>query len=243
VALETSWQWVASAITDKGNVRQANEDAILDQPQSGLWVVADGMGGHEAGEVASGAIVASLAEVGAIDQTSNFVNAVEDSLIDTNRRLYAASSTQGKVMGSTVAAVLALPGHCLCMWAGDSRVYRLRNFELEELTTDHSEVEELIAEGSLAREDAEGYPGENVITRAVGGEEELYLEVKLFDLAHKDRYLICSDGLYKDVKIHEIQEILSDGGISSVCQRLIDCAKSRRCSDNVSVIGVDFELR
>ena len=226
-----------------GNVRKANEDAILDRPQSGLWVVADGMGGHEAGEVASGAIVAGLSQLDAIDQVSKFVNTVEDSLMDVNRRLFAASSSQGKVMGSTVAAVLALPGHCLCMWAGDSRVYRLRNFELEELTTDHSEVEELIAEGSLKREDAEGYPGENIITRAVGGEEDLYLEVRLFELAHKDRYLICSDGLYKDVTIPEIQEILSDGDIASACRRLMDCAKSRRCSDNVSVIGVDFEQR
>lgn len=201
------------------------------------------MGGHEAGEVASGAIVAGLAQVGDSDQPSTFVDAVEDCLMDVNRRLFAASSSRGKVMGSTVAAVLALPGHCLCMWAGDSRVYRLRNFELQELTTDHSEVEELIAEGSLAREDADGYPGENVITRAVGGEDELFLEVKLFEMAHKDRYLICSDGLYKDVKFHEIREILSDGDVASACRRLIDCAKSRRCSDNVSVIGVDFELR
>lgn len=220
-----------------------NEDAIFDRPQSGLWVVADGMGGHEAGEVASGAIVAGLSQVVDIDQASKFVDAVEDCLIEVNRRLFAASSSQGKVMGSTVAAVLALPGHCLCMWAGDSRVYRLRNFELQELTTDHSEVEELIAEGSLARADADGYPGENVITRAVGGEEDLFLEVKLFEMAHKDRYLLCSDGLYKDVKFHEIQEILSDGDVTSACRRLIDCAKSRRCSDNVSVIGVDFEQR
>ena len=241
--MEASWQWASSAITDPGNVREANEDAILDRPQSGLWVVADGMGGHEAGEVASGAIVAGLSQVVDIDQASKFVDAVEDCLIEVNRRLFAASSSQGKVMGSTVAAVLALPGHCLCMWAGDSRVYRLRNFELQELTTDHSEVEELIAEGSLARADADGYPGENVITRAVGGEEDLFLEVKLFEMAHKDRYLLCSDGLYKDVKFHEIQEILSDGDVTSACRRLIDCAKSRRCSDNVSVIGVDFEQR
>jgi protein phosphatase len=241
--LEASWQWASTAITDPGNVREANEDAILDRPQSGLWVVADGMGGHEAGEVASGAIVAGLAQISDIEQPSAFVDTVEDCLIDVNRRLFAASSSQGKVMGSTVAAVLALPGYCLCMWAGDSRVYRLRNFELQELTTDHSEVEELIAEGSLAREDAEDYPGDNVITRAVGGEEDLYLEVKLFEMAHKDRYLLCSDGLYKDVEFHEIREILSDGDVTSACRRLIDCAKSRRCSDNVSVIGVDFEQR
>lgn len=241
--MDTTWQWVSSGISDVGNVRKINEDAILDRPQTGLWVVADGMGGHDAGDVASSAIVGSLAKLGDFDRPKEFVDAVEDRLIDVNRRLYEASGADGRVIGSTVAAVLALPGHCLCMWAGDSRVYRLRNFVLEELTTDHSEVEELIAEGSLRREDADDYPGENVITRAVGGEEDLFLEVRLFELRHKDRYLICSDGLYKDVSFDEIREFLSDGAITSACQKLLDCAKSRRCSDNVSIIGVDFEQR
>jgi serine/threonine protein phosphatase PrpC len=114
---------------------------------------------------------------------------------------------------------------------------------LRELTTDHSEVEELIAEGSLAREDAAGYPGENIITRAVGGEDDLYLEVRLFELGHKDRLLLCSDGLYKEVSFEEIREILSDGSIATAVQRLLELAKSRRCSDNTSVIGVEFEQR
>ena len=241
--MDTTWQWVSSGITDVGNVRKINEDAILDRPQSGLWVVADGMGGHEAGDIASKSIVTALGQLGEYDRPREFVDAVEDRLIDVNRRLYDASSADGRVIGSTVAAVLALPGHCLCMWAGDSRVYRLRNFVLEELTTDHSEVEELIAEGSLRREDAENYPGENIITRAVGGEDELYVEVRLFELRHKDRYLICSDGLYKDLSFAEIQNLLSEGDITYTCQRLLALAKSRRCSDNVSIIGVDFEQR
>jgi serine/threonine protein phosphatase PrpC len=238
-----TWQWVSSAVTDVGNVRKVNEDAILDRSQQGLWVVADGMGGHEAGDVASSSIVAALGSLGDFDKPSAFVDAVEDALLDVNRRLFAMSAEDGKVIGSTVAALLALPGHCLCMWAGDSRVYRLRNFELRELTTDHSEVEELIAEGSLAREDAAGYPGENIITRAVGGEDDLYLEVRLFELGHKDRMLLCSDGLYKDVSFEEIREILSDGSIATAVRRLLDLAKSRRCSDNTSVIGVEFEQR
>jgi protein phosphatase len=238
-----TWQWVSSAVTDVGNVRKVNEDAILDRSQQGLWVVADGMGGHEAGDVASSSIVAALGSLGDFDKPSAFVDAVEDALLDVNRRLFAMSAEDGKVIGSTVAALLALPGHCLCMWAGDSRVYRLRNFELTELTTDHSEVEELIAEGSLAREDAAGYPGENIITRAVGGEDDLYLEVRLFELGHKDRMLLCSDGLYKDVSFEEIREILSDGSIATAVRRLLDLAKSRRCSDNTSVIGVEFEQR
>jgi len=238
-----TWQWVSSAVTDVGNVRKVNEDAILDRSQQGLWVVADGMGGHAAGDVASSSIVSALASLGHYDTPSKFVDAVEDRLMDVNRRLFAMSAADGKVIGSTVVALLALPGHCLCMWAGDSRVYRLRNFELRELTTDHSEVEELIAEGSLAREDAAGYPGENIITRAVGGEDDLYLEVRLFELGHKDRMLLCSDGLYKEVSFEEIREILSDGSIATAVRRLLDLAKSRRCSDNTSVIGVEFEQR
>lgn len=234
---------MSAGITDVGNVRKVNEDAILDRPQTGLWVVADGMGGHEAGDVASSSIVASLAALGEYDRPRAFVDAVEDCIIDVNRRLYDASSAAGQIMGSTVVAVLALPGYALCMWAGDSRVYRLRNFELEELTTDHSEVEELIAEGSLNREDADDYPGENVITRAVGGEPELFLEVRMFELKHKDRFLLCSDGLYKDITFKEIESVLSDGAVTTACQRLLEMAKSRRCSDNVSIIGVDFELR
>jgi len=241
--MQTTWQWVSSAVSDVGNVRKINEDAILDRPRQGLWAVADGMGGHEAGDLASSSIVSELASLGHYDTPSQFTDAVEDTLMAVNKRLYAMSGVDGKVIGSTVAVLLALPGHCLCMWAGDSRIYRLRNFVLEALTTDHSEVEELIAEGSLSREDAPGYEGENIITRAVGGEDDLYVEVRLFELGHKDRFLLCSDGLYKEVDFDEIREILSDGGIPTAVQRLVDLAKSRRCSDNVSVIGVEFERR
>ena len=218
---------------------------MLDLPQRGLWVVADGMGGHQAGDVASSSIVEALSQVGEYDRPSKLVDEVEDRLISVNRKLYDTSQANGhgQVIGSTVAAVLALPAHCLCVWAGDSRVYRLRNFQLEQLTVDHSEVEELIAEGSLDRSEAGGYPGENVITRAVGGEEELVLEVQLFPMRHKDRYMICSDGLYKDVEFDEIREMMSDGSTADVCQRLLSCALSRRCSDNVSIVTVDFEQR
>jgi len=218
---------------------------MLDLPQRGLWVVADGMGGHDAGDVASSSIVSALANIGEFDGPGKLVNEVEDQLIDVNRRLYALSKEggQSQVIGSTVAAVVALPGYCLCIWAGDSRVYRLRDFNLEQLTIDHSEVEELIAEGSLERADASGYPGENVITRAVGGEEELVLEVRLVPMQNRDRYLICSDGLYKDVTPDEIGELMSNGNTADVCQKLLSCALSRRCADNVSVVAMDFEQR
>ena len=215
--------WVSSGVTHVGNVRKVNEDAMLDLPQRGLWVVADGMGGHKAGDVASASIVKALSSIGEFDKPSALVDYIEDRLMTVNNRLYELSKAdgQGHVIGSTVAAVVALPGHCLCMWAGDSRVYRLRDFQLEQLTTDHSEVEELIAEGTLDRSEAGGYPGENVITRAVGGEDELVVEVRLFP----------------------VRDMISDGSTSGACQTLLSCALSRRCSDNVSVVIVDFERR
>ena len=242
---ERSWQWVSTGMTNVGNVRKVNEDAILDLPQRGLWVVADGMGGHDAGDVASSSVVNSLSGIGEYDSPAKFVDEVEDQLIRVNYDLYTMSKQGGnqQVIGSTVSALVALPGYCLCIWAGDSRVYRLRDFNLEQITCDHSEVEELIAEGKLDPEEADGYPGENVITRAVGGEEGLILEMMMVPLKNRDRYLICSDGLYKDVKFDEIGELLSEGSTASACQRLIGCALSRRCADNVSVITVDFEQR
>jgi serine/threonine protein phosphatase PrpC len=242
---EATWQWISTGMTNVGNVRKVNEDAFLDNSQKGVWVVADGMGGHDAGDVASSSVVRALSTIGEFDAPSKLVNEVEDRLIQVNRELFQMSQQggHGRVIGTTVVAVLALPGHCLCIWAGDSRVYRLRNFTLEQITTDHSEVEELIAQGALERSEAAGYPGENVITRAVGGEEELMLEVRLFELQDKDRYLLCSDGLYKDVTFEEIGEIMSDGNTADVCQKLLACALSRRCADNVSVIAVDFEKR
>lgn len=240
-----SWQWVSTGMTHVGNVRKVNEDAFLDLSHKGLWVVADGMGGHEAGDLASSSVVSALADIGDIEVPSLLVDEVEDRLLNVNRQLYAMSQEggQSRVIGTTVAALLALPGHCLCLWAGDSRVYRLRNYQLEQITTDHSEVEELISQGLLDRSDAADHPGENVITRAVGGEEELLVEVRLFELQNRDRFLICSDGLYKDVSFEEIGEIMSGGNTADVCQKLLACALSRRCADNVSVIAVDFDQR
>lgn len=245
MSIETTWQWVSTGVTNVGNVRKINEDAILDLPQRGLWVVADGMGGHAAGDVASSGVVGSLANIGEFDSPARFVDEIEDCLIRINYDLYTMSKQGGsqQVIGSTVSVLAALPGYCLCIWAGDSRVYRLRDFELEQITRDHSEVEEMIAEGTLDRKDADGYPGENVITRAVGGEEGLILEMSLVPMQNRDRYLLCSDGLYKDVAFDEIGKMMSVGNTADVCQSLVSCALSRRCADNVSVIAVDFEQR
>ncbi len=238
-----TFRWTSASRTDVGNKRQVNEDACLDLPARGLWVVADGMGGHAAGDVASQALVSKLNGVDSHDKFSEFVEDVEDRVLDVNRRLHEMSTEgdEARVVGSTLAALLAFGPNVLSMWAGDSRVYRLRQGDLlKQVTRDHSEVEEMIAQGTLDAESALDHPAANVVTRAVGGMPDLYIDLELGELEDKDRYLICSDGLFKDLAEEEIEEIVFEGSCTDACERLIDTALERECADNVTVVVVEF---
>ncbi len=240
---DASFRWTSGYVTDVGKVREINEDACLDLSPRGLWVVADGMGGHDAGDVASQMIVDSLQHVDSHEKPSEFLDEVEDRLLDVNGRLYARS-LQGEeptTIGSTVVAVLAFKRHVLSLWAGDSRVYRLRDGKFQQITRDHSQVEELIEQGVIEREMADDHPSANVITRAVGGAEDLFIDLELSELKDKDRYLLCSDGLYKDVSSAEMAEIVAGGDCNEAAHALVDKALERNCNDNVTVIVVQFE--
>ena len=241
---ERNFSWVSSSRTDVGNERQVNEDACLELPGRGLWVVADGMGGHAAGDVASQMLVSKLQGVDSHDKLSEFVDDVEDRVLEVNGRLHDMSfeGDDPKVMGSTLAALLAFGNHVVSMWVGDSRVYRLREGELlKQVTTDHSEVEEMIAQGKLDEEAALNHPSANVVTRAVGGLDHVYVDLELDELEHQDRYLICSDGLFKDLSEEEIEELLGEGSCVEACNSLIESALERECADNVTVVVVDFK--
>lgn len=230
-------QWTSNACTDVGCVRKINEDACLDDGRIGLWVVADGMGGHAAGDLASSSIVAALAGIEAPDSLSQLVDAVEDRLFAVNKQLREeAARREGQMIGSTVAALLAWRRHCVCLWAGDSRVYRLRAGRLEQLTRDHSQVEEMIDQGELLREDAASHPAANVITRAVGADDELYIDVALYDLAPGDRFLLCSDGLYKEIADEEFAIHLATMDSVQASQDLLSLALERGARDNVTLI-------
>jgi len=238
-----SFSWTSSSRSDVGNERQVNEDACLELSGRGLWVVADGMGGHAAGDVASQMLVSKLRGVDSHDKLSEFVDDVEDRVLEVNRRLHDMSfeGDEPKVMGSTLAALLAFENHVLSMWVGDSRVYRLREGELlKQVTTDHSEVEEMIASGTLDEASALDHPAANVVTRAVGGLEHVYVDLELDELEDKDRFLICSDGLFKDLSEEEIEELLGEGSCVDACHALIDTVLGRECADNVTVIVVEF---
>jgi len=236
-------RWSSASLTDVGSVHTVNQDACLDLPAAGLWVVADGVGGHNEGEVASQLIVDTLSHTGGHARLSGFVNEVEDRLQEVHKTLVdrAASRDKDMIIGSTVAALLVVEQYAVCLWAGDSRVYRYRDGQLEQLTRDHSQVEELIAEGGLLREEAENYPHANVITRAVGAGDELFLDAELQKLCNADRYLICSDGLYKEVSEAEIAEHFKYGDSVTICRTLVALALERGAHDNVTVVAIKFD--
>jgi serine/threonine protein phosphatase PrpC len=137
--------------------------------------------------------------------------------------------------------MIAFPKHCLVAWVGDSRVYRLRGQEFAQMTQDHSEVEELIASGTITREQAKDHALSNVITRAVGGVRQLFLDLDLFELEPGDRFLICSDGLYKEMADDELLQQLKDGDVETACKALIDEALRHECRDNVTAVVVEFQ--
>lgn len=243
MSVATSFGWTSSSRTDVGNERKVNEDACLDLSNRGLWVVADGMGGHAAGDVASRMLISKLSGVDSHNRLSEFVDDVEDRVLEVNSTLHAMSfeGDEPKVMGSTLAALLAHDKHVVGMWVGDSRIYRLREGELlKQVTTDHSEVEEMIAQGTLDEEAALDHPSANVVTRAVGGLDHVYVDLVLDELEDKDRFLICSDGLFKDLSEEEIEELLGGGSCVDACNALIDTVLEREAADNVTVVVVQF---
>jgi type VI secretion system protein ImpM len=233
----SGFTWRSAAATSTGNVRAHNEDSILDLPGSGLWVVADGMGGHNAGDVASGMIVAALSTMPRLATPSAQLDAVEDRLREVNDQLYRSSlDNHAGMSGSTIVALLALEKHCLSIWAGDSRAYRSRNGVFEQITRDHSEAQEMLDGGGDARTAA----ASNVITRAVGGSQELFLDIELRELRASDRYLLCSDGLYREISEADMAHHVTGNDPEGACKALMKQALSGACSDNVSAVVVQF---
>lgn len=230
------FSWRAASATSTGNVRAHNEDSILDLSSCGLWVVADGMGGHNAGDVASRMIVEALAGFERRGSPSELLDDLEDRLTEVNQQLYNESLVSAAGMsGSTIVALLAFERHCISVWAGDSRVYRSRGGALEQITRDHSEAQEAIDGGA-----SDANTASNVITRAVGGAHELHLDIELRELRNNDRYLLCSDGLYREISENDMSHHLTANDPEGTCKALMKQALGGTCSDNVSVIVVEF---
>lgn len=235
--------WKSVEKTDVGLVREINEDSILSLPDLQLWVVADGMGGYEAGNVASNMTVKSLETISKTQSLNALVNAIEDRLIDVNQRIleYADIMLDGRTLGSTVVSLLIKGRVGVCLWAGDSRLYRFRNKKLSLLSRDHSQIEEQLQQGLLSAEEAENHPDSNVITRAIGASAEIFIDINVFSTQLGDIFLLCSDGLYNQVKQYEMAHILDSYPIDRAVEKLIQRVQSNGADDNVSVILVKGE--
>lgn len=234
-------EWYSASRTDVGKVRRVNEDALLERSDIGLWVVADGMGGHAAGDVASQIVVSAFEHLSSSSSLEALAFDVRERLDQANRTIRDEVRRRGNAtMGSTVVALLVHGNRCLCLWAGDSRAYLLRRGEFVQITRDHSIVEELIQAGELRPEDADGHPQANVITRAVGGDDELVVDEWLHEVEEGDRVLLCSDGLNKELDDTEIAVIVGDNDCDQATALLVDTALERGARDNVTVAVIEF---
>jgi serine/threonine protein phosphatase PrpC len=238
-SLGSHFEYLSASLSHVGCVRTLNEDACLELTDRQLWVVADGMGGHMAGDVASRTVVDFARVVPHDPIFSSFVEQVENQLIGAHKALVDAGRSTGKISGSTVVAFLAHGRQGLVMWAGDSRLYLFRQGNLFQVSRDHSFVEELLAVGGITPEEARTHPRANVITRAVGAGEELVLDLDIFELQHGDLLLLCSDGLYKELEDREIGVLMARSDSPAlIAQDLIGACLERRARDNVTVVVV-----
>lgn len=227
--------------TDVGKVRSHNEDACLERPEAGMWVVADGMGGHSAGDLASQLIVERLGALEADARLSVFVEQVEDVLEEVNRELRRlAVKKAAATIGSTVVVLLVRETHAVCVWAGDSRIYRMRDGRLEQITQDHALVADLVDRGVLTAEQASNHPQSNLVTRAVGAGDMLKLDFEIVTLRADDRFILCSDGLDKEVSDAELQAAAVRRADSNLANTLVELALARGSRDNVTVVAVDI---
>jgi serine/threonine protein phosphatase PrpC len=221
-----------------GRVREINEDCYCALPHSGIWVVADGMGGHERGDLASAAIAKSVAAVSTDGDFEATLNAVAEAIHEANRHIYEEAKAAGVQMGSTVVAAVLRERRFGILWAGDSRAYLFRAGQLHRLTRDHTQVQQMVDSGLLSPEAAEGHPMGHVLARAVGVAPELELDAIADEAQAGDLFLLCSDGLHGVVEEAEIARLLADPAGRAAPEGLIAASLERGAPDNVTVVTI-----
>ena len=229
-----------SAVTHQGRVRAHNEDAILTLPDQRIWVAADGMGGHQAGDFASQTIVDTVATLRPDLPPSERMQALRAALNSAHEAVCSESRLRGgATIGAAVVALMLTDGHFVAFWAGDCRLYRFRDKAIELLTTDHSVVAEYVRLGEMSWDEADMHPQSNAITRAIGVGEEAGLEKIRGEVLPGDRFLLCSDGLNKHAGFETIRCALDGAPIETVADKLLQIALDAGGEDNISVIVVD----
>ncbi|MBR4733101.1 MAG: Stp1/IreP family PP2C-type Ser/Thr phosphatase [Lachnospiraceae bacterium] len=238
----------AFSLTDVGRKRQLNEDYVCARTEevgnlSNFFIVADGMGGHKAGDRASKETVEMMLEkISTVKETDPKV-ILQEALNVANRKVFldASASEDLEGMGTTVVAATILDGKLLAMNVGDSRLYLISDGEIRQITMDHSLVEEMVRKGILAKEKARNHPKKNIITRAVGVAPTVEPDFFEVDLKAGDRILMCSDGLSNMLEDEELQKIVdSVGSLEDKAKFLVDAANVNGGKDNVSVILIEI---
>jgi serine/threonine protein phosphatase PrpC len=224
--------------THVGLRRKINEDSIFVDSDRGLWAVADGMGGHEAGEIASTMVTDALRCLPASTNIDELAQSAVDALHQVNAELIALgrSGNRDQTIGTTVVGLAISNGAYRCFWMGDSRAYRIRGGEITRITHDHSLVQELVDAGMLRADEAEAHENANKITRAVGAAEKAEVEVVSGDALPGDQFLLASDGLTRVVPDDELALELGRGSLEEVADRLIEMVLARGAPDNVSLV-------
>ncbi len=227
-----------SGESDVGRVRAVNEDSYLGLPERGIWVVADGMGGHAGGDWASAHLTAAIAAGPAGDTFEEAVECCAASIHAANAAIWQEARTRGTQMGTTVVAVLVRDGRFAALWAGDSRAYLLRDAKLLRLTRDHSQVQALIDRGLLSEADGAGHPMAHVLARAVGVEPTLALDVVTDTLAPDDVLLLTSDGVHGVVGDEQIAHRAGQATVAQVPRLLIEQGLANGSADNLTAVAI-----
>lgn len=227
-----------AALSHEGRVRTNNEDAYCVRADDGLFLVADGMGGHENGEWASAAIAMALGEAELPADFDGANKAVADALHRANATIFAEAQSRKLQMGSTAVALLVRDGRFAVLWVGDSRAYLRRAGDLIQISHDHTQVQEMIDRGLLTPEDAEGHPMSHILARAMGVRPDVEVDVITDEVETGDVFLLCSDGLTARVEDREIESVLGDADPASRVKRLVTMTLDRGAPDNVTVITV-----
>jgi serine/threonine protein phosphatase PrpC len=249
-------RFISKGRSDVGRVRKVNQDAFLCDEELGLFIVADGMGGHAAGEIAAQEAVQAIHDMIARgrdvvrgfltspatrESTRTICRLIESSVQSATYLVYGMAeqkpSCQG--MGTTVSALLLAGAYGITAQVGDTRIYCIRGDDVVQLTEDHTLVNWQIREGMLTPDEAAISPHRNVITRAVGNHDYVQVDTQVVSVRIGDRFLICSDGLHGYIKRSEIAMLLA-GDLGAACERLVDLANRRGGRDNITAVAVEI---
>jgi len=234
-----SYQTLTYQGTHIGYVRSVNEDALFVNEKEGLWVVADAIRSHSRGDMASRIVVDHCKSYCRCDSLEESIKDIEARLSMANQACRGLYSKE--ILGSTVAALLIFQSKAALVWAGDSRIYRLRGGDLNLITEDHNLAQERCRRGEMSQDEAQRLPSANVLTRAVGVHQDLRLQVQDAEVAPGDRYLLSTDGLYRELKLQDLQDILSEPLGQSVMTQLIGKALDKGGKDNITGVLVEIQ--